>query len=69
MKVNFASDINEKLYYISKNNNVLIYDENNSLLQTIEGSYINGLYNDLFIIQISKEGYYRSQYQIYKINK
>ena len=65
----FASVINEKLYYISKNNNILIYDENDNLLQTIEGSYINKFRDNLFIVQISKEGYYRSQYQIYKINK
>lgn len=68
-KVDNAAEFYEKYYYISKNNIISIYDGNGNFIQTLSGNFILKISDKFFLVEISKIGYYRSQYQIYKINK
>ena len=66
---NSNDEFYEKYYYISKNNIISIYDDNGNFIQTLSGNFILKISDKFFLVEISKIGYYRSQYQIYKINK
>ena len=68
-KVDNAAEFYEKYYYISKNNIISIYADNGNFIQTLSGNFILKISDKFFLVEISKIGYYRSQYQIYKINK